>query len=59
MAYGGEGWLDLVLPRWQWLEIHPDDGGILCANCIVRRASKLTGAVSVHAVIGIASKEPA
>lgn len=43
--------LDLVLPRVQWLELHPDDGGVLCANCIIRRASKLPGALSVSAVI--------
>lgn len=47
--------MDLLLPRWQWLLIHPDDGGLLCANCIVRRASGLRGAVALHAVIGIAS----
>lgn len=53
MPYGGEDWLDCLLPRWQWLEINPDDGGILCANCMVKRASKLPGAVGFHAVIGI------
>lgn len=45
--------MDLLLPRHQWLEIHPDEGGLLCALCIVRRASKLTGAVAMHGVIGI------
>lgn len=45
--------LDLLLPRWQWLQIHPADSGVLCANCIVDRASKLAGAVAVHAVIGV------
>ena len=57
MPYGGQDWLDLVLPRWQWLEIHPADGGVLCANCIVKRASKIPGAVSIHATIGISATE--
>lgn len=46
--------LDMLLPRSQWMEIHPDDGGLLCAQCIVTRASKLPGALSVQAVIEIA-----
>lgn len=46
--------MDLLLPRWQWLLIHPDEGGLLCAQCIMTRASKLPGAVAVHAVIGMA-----
>lgn len=56
MPYGGDDWLDCVLPRWQWLEINPDDGGILCANCMVKRASKLPGVVGFHAVIGISPR---
>jgi hypothetical protein len=34
--------LDLVLPDQQWKIICPE-GGILCANCICKRASKLGG----------------
>jgi hypothetical protein len=45
--------LDLNLPRGQWLLIHPDDGGLLCASCIVARAAKIPGATVVHAVIEI------
>lgn len=48
--------LDLLLPRSQWLEIHPtsdDGGGLLCAACMVRRASNIPGATAVHAVIEI------
>lgn len=48
--------LDLLLPRAQWLEIHPDDGGLLCAQCMVKRASKVPGATCVHAVIEIAPR---
>lgn len=43
--------LDLLVPRGQWLAIHPGEDGVLCANCMVRRASRLPGAVVVHAVI--------
>ncbi len=46
--------LDTHLSRSQWLEIHTDEGGILCANCIVKRAAKIPGAVLVHLVVEIA-----
>lgn len=45
--------MDTLLPRWQWLLIHPDEGGLLCANCIVKRAAKIPGSVGLHAIIGI------
>lgn len=45
--------LDLLLPRAQWLEIHPAEHGLLCAQCMVRRASRLPGASVIHAVIEI------
>ncbi len=33
--------LDIVLPDQQWTEIHPEGfGGVLCANCIAKRARK-------------------
>lgn len=50
--------MDMLLPRHQWLDIHPDEGGVLCARCIVARASKLPGALAVHAVIAIAPVAP-
>lgn len=44
--------LDLVLPDEQWLMIHPEGmGGILCANCIMKRAEKLKGTTVVLAKI--------
>lgn len=46
--------LDMILPRPQWLEIHPDENGLLCAACIVARAAKVPGATCVHAIIEIA-----
>lgn len=44
----------IVIPRAQWLLINPDDGGVLCANCIVRRAKKLPDAINVTAFITFA-----
>lgn len=49
--------LDMLFPRGQWLAINPKDGGLLCANCMVKRASKLKGAVVVHAVVEIINKD--
>lgn len=46
--------LDLALPRSQWLSINPDEGGVLCANCILRRASKLPHVINLTAIITFA-----
>lgn len=48
--------LDLVLPRAQWLEINPNEGGILCANCIVKRCENVKGACCVHGIIEVFAK---
>ena len=40
MLYGEDDWVDTVMPHFQWKIISPENG-ILCANCIVKRASKL------------------
>jgi hypothetical protein len=47
--------LDVTIPDGQWEKIMPGrrGGGILCANCIVRRASYLPGVVAVRAEIEI------
>lgn len=43
--------LDVLLPRAQWLRIHPDEGGLLCAACIVQRVKdRIPGATVIHAV---------
>lgn len=47
--------IDLVMPRAQWMEIHPQEDGVLCANCMMQRASKVKGATCVHAIIEIFS----
>lgn len=49
--------LDVVLPRAQWLRIHPDEHGLLCAKCIVARAAKVLGVVCVLAILEIAPHE--
>lgn len=38
---------DLVIPRAQWLALNPQDGGVLCANCLLRRAVALPGTVNI------------
>ena len=44
--------LDMILPDDQWLMIHPEGlNGLLCANCIIRRASKLPGITVIKAIL--------
>ena len=43
--------MDVVLPHSQWKLIHPEVDGLLCAQCIVNRVSKIDGAIVVHALI--------
>lgn len=49
--------LDVTLPDEQWLLICPDRGGILCANCIVERASKLPNVITIRAQLDLATIE--
>lgn len=49
--------LDVVLPRSQWLEIHPDEHGLLCAACIVKRAANVPGCTVVHMILEITPKK--
>lgn len=46
--------LDTTLSDDQWKMIHRPEGGVLCASCIVRRASRLPGVVAVRAVFEFA-----
>lgn len=46
--------LDLILPRSQWLEIHPAENGLLCASCIAERAAKVPGVTCAHVFLEIA-----
>lgn len=50
--------LDVILPRSQWLDINPADGGVLCAGCIVKRAAKIPGCTVVHAILEISPRTP-
>jgi len=45
VAYGSENWVDTVLSDEQWALIFPEHDGILCANCIIKRASKIDGII--------------
>lgn len=45
MPYGTEDWVDIVLPNEQWDMIFPEHDGLLCPNCIMKRASKIKGVV--------------
>lgn len=42
LAYGGEGWIECIVPDDVWRAIGPtgDEGGILCITCIARRAKR-------------------
>ena len=45
----GVDWdIDFVFSRKDWLLIHPDCHGELCANCIIKRASKLPHIINVQ-----------
>jgi hypothetical protein len=49
--------LDVNLSRGQWLLIHPDDGGVLCANCIVRRVrERIPSATVCHLVVEVSPR---
>ena len=44
--------LDTTLPNDHWLAIHPEGlHGLLCANCIARRAERLEGSIAIRATI--------
>ena len=49
--------LDVLFPRNQWLTINPTDSGVLCANCMIKRAKKINGAIVVHAVVEVLNSE--
>lgn len=47
LDYSSKHWgLDTYLPDWQWKLINKGkERGVLCANCIIRRAVKLGATV--------------
>lgn len=48
--------LDTLFSREDWLKIHPKEHGLLCANCIVKRASLLPRIVAVRARLQFADE---
>ena len=43
--------LDTTISNYQWSIIHPEsNNGILCAKCMVKRASKLSGIIAARMV---------
>jgi len=53
LPYQGFG-IDLTLPHSQWLLIHPEfRGGLLCANCIMKRAECLPGIIAARTTLEI------
>lgn len=47
--------LDCVVTGYQWKQICPEESGVLCANCMVKRASKLPNVINLTARITSAS----
>jgi len=39
--------LDIYLNDEDWEKIQPEKDGLLCANCIVKRASKIMGVIVI------------
>lgn len=47
--------MDSTLPDEQWLLIHDNFDGLLCANCVVARCANLHGAIAVRMCIDFGS----
>lgn len=46
--------IDTTLSNNQWAIIHPEGrGGLLCANCMVKRASHLPGIIAARMVLEV------
>lgn len=58
IPYGSPDWVDTTLSDDQWLRLVGSPDGILCANCIVKRASKLPEVVAMRAKIEFANEPP-
>lgn len=46
--------VDLTLSDTQWKLIHPTINGLLCANCIAKRASLLSNIIAIRAILELA-----
>ena len=58
MIYGGSDWIDTTLSTYQWSVVCPENG-ILCANCIIKRASKINGILAARMHLEFAINEAA
>ncbi len=45
--------IDTTLPNLQWKELTPDGAGLLCANCICKRAAKMPNVLAARMVIEV------
>lgn len=45
--------MDTTLPNLQWKAIMGHEGGILCASCMVKRASNLRGVLAARMVFEV------
>lgn len=45
LEYGGDGWIETIIPNFYWNLIRPEgcglECGILCISCIAQRLNKL------------------
>ena len=48
--------VDFTFPHEEWTQINPEENGILCANCMIIRASKLPGIIAVRGYMEFANK---
>lgn len=55
LPYDDDNWIDTVLPNKQWETIFPEGKGLLCANCIIKRASKLDGIIIAKMILVFAN----
>lgn len=39
--------LDVYMNDFDWSKINPNKNGLLCANCIIKRAAKLAGVIVI------------
>lgn len=45
--------IDTTLPNNQWSLIYTEGYGLLCANCIVKRAAKIPGIIAARMILDI------
>lgn len=50
--------MDTTVPNLQWEMIMGHEGGILCASCMVKRASKIRGVLAARMVFEIVPGDP-